>query len=131
SFGQSLLNNVRDIYSWYEQNLRFDFIVRGIMPDTTLVTTSVPLPEELADEIARLDGVEHVDKVSFVIARVGEGAGRQVVALPFTIDPKRRLPFVLASGDSARAADKLLQGEVILGTPLAQRLSLGVGDVLT
>ncbi|HLJ95638.1 MAG TPA: FtsX-like permease family protein [Gemmataceae bacterium] len=128
SSGQSLLNNVRDIYTWYERNLYWDFVVRGVVPDTTLVTTVVPLPEALAEQLAAVDGVEHVAKVSFVIARV---PGRQIVAMPCTIDPKRRLPFVLTTGDPSRAAEKLLQGEVVLGTPLAQRLGLKAGDELT
>src|SRR5207253_1624706 len=135
-----LLNNIRDIYTWYEQNLQFDFLVRGVMPDTTLVTTAVPLPEALAEQLAEVDGVEHVGKVNFVIARLpphptlspagGEGRvrGRQVMAMPCTIDPNRKLPIALATGDASHAAEKLLQGEVILGTALAQRLGLGVGD---
>jgi putative ABC transport system permease protein len=127
-FGQSLRNNVRDIYRWADRNVGFDFFVRGVMPDTTLLVAAVPLPEGLGDEIAALDCVRRVDKVSFVPTRA---AGRAVVALPLTLSAEAALPFALAAGDPEQARQALLGGDVILGTALAQRLGLGVGDTLT
>jgi putative ABC transport system permease protein len=127
SFGQSLRNNIRDIRRWYEQNLNVDYIIRGVMPDTTALITPAPLPERLADEIAGIEGVEHVGKVSFIPIRA---QGRQVGALPITVDPQRPLPFALATGDAGQARQGLQDGEVVLGTALAQRLGLKAGDSL-
>src|SRR5581483_5024555 len=127
SFGQSLRNNIRDVRRWYEQNLNVDYLVRGVMPDTTALITPAPLPEELAEQIAAIEGVEYVAKVSFIPVRA---QGRQIGALPITVDPQRPLPFRLATGDAATARQGLLRGEVVIGTPLAQRLGLKVGESL-
>jgi putative ABC transport system permease protein len=127
AFGQSMRNSVRDIYQWCDNNVGFDFIIRGIMPDTTLLITAVPLPEKLAEELAGVDGVQQVGKVSFLQARA---QGRPIVVLPFTIVEGQRLPFALASGDRHEAPRRLLQGEVVLGTALAHRCHLGVGDAI-
>jgi putative ABC transport system permease protein len=127
-FGQSLRNSIRSIYEWYEHNIPFDYMVRGVVPDSTLVVTTAPLPEELGDSLATLDGVACVDKANFIIARV---QGYQVVAIPTTLPPDRPLRFALASGDPVQVRAGLSQGEVVLGTVLAHRLGREVGDWIT
>jgi putative ABC transport system permease protein len=124
-FGQSMRNNIRHIYEWVANNIRDDFFVRGLMPDNTLVMTAAPLPEELGGELGRLEGVESVGKVSFLLGRCN---GRQVVLLPRTLPVEDRLPFALASGDAAEVRRRFRDGDLVLGTPLARRLGVGVGD---
>jgi putative ABC transport system permease protein len=125
AFGQSMRNNVRDVYKWCDRNVAFDFFVRGMMPDTTTLIATAPLPEELADQIARLDGVDRVQKVNFIPARAD---GRQIIALPCSFDEGQPLSMALASGDPAQALHGLVNAEVVLGSPLAHRLGLKVGD---
>ena len=128
AFGQSLLNSVRDIERWCDENLRLDFIVRGVMADTSLVVTPAPLPETLAEELARLDGVAFVGKVNFIPARVH---GRQVIVLPVSVDSGRDMPFSLVAGHEAEVKRRFLQGEVVVATALAHRVGLQVGDEIT
>jgi putative ABC transport system permease protein len=127
-FGQSLRNNVRHIYEWWERVIDIDFYVRGSWPDQTAQITTAAVPEALAEEIAALDGVERVGKFSFVAARAG---GRPVVILAFTVFPEQPVSLALVHGDPDDARHGLLQGEVVLGTALAQRLGLDVGDAIT
>jgi putative ABC transport system permease protein len=127
-FGQSLRNNIRDIYRWCDHNVGHDFFVRGIMPDTTTVMTAASIPEDVADKLAKLDGVDYVTKTSFVLTRV---QARPVVAIPISLSPDRPLPYSLGEGGEADTRERLRKGEVVLGAALAQRLGVGVGDKVT
>src|SRR5262249_52453552 len=127
AFGLSLRNNIRDIYNWCNRNVGHDFIIRGIMPDTTTILTAAPVPEELADRIAELPGVENARKIAFVLARVQD---RPAVAISVSVLADQPLPIALDSGDEVNAVARLGQGEVILGSPLAQRLGVGIGDMV-
>ncbi len=127
-FGQSFRNNLRHIHDWWERVATIDFYIRGAWPDMSVHIKTAALPEALAEEIGVLDGVEQVGKFSFVTARAG---GRPVVILAFTVSADRPPSLALAEGEPLAVQRGLLQGEVVLGTALAQRLGLRVGDEVT
>jgi putative ABC transport system permease protein len=127
-FGQSFVNNLRDIDRWLERVAEGDFIIRGAWPDVTNNITTVPLPEKLADDLRALGPVERVDKFCYILATAN---GRPVVILAYTYRPDRTPPLVLTAGESDEVRGGLQRGEVVLGTALGQRLGLGVGDTIT
>jgi putative ABC transport system permease protein len=127
-YGQSFLNNMRHMHAWFDRIVQTDFYIRGSWPDATLNITTAAVPEELAGEVRGLDGVEHVGQLNFVMARAG---GRQVAVLAYSFAPDRPVPLALADGDALAVRQGLVHGEVVLGTVLAQRLGLRVGDTLT
>jgi putative ABC transport system permease protein len=127
-FGQSMRNSVYDIYEWCDSIFAFDFMVRGVMPDTTTLITTAALPEDLEQQLAGMDGVARADKISFVSAKA---EGRQIVVLPFTVDDQRVLPFKLVAGQPDAVTHGLQRGDVVLATTLAQRLDKQVGDEVT
>jgi putative ABC transport system permease protein len=122
-FGLSLRNNIGDIYRWCDQNVGYDFMVRGIMPDTTTIMTAAAIPEDLADQFTAMNGVERVTKIRFVPARI---QGCQVIAIPLSLSRNSPLPLSVHA-DKDEIASHFRQGEVILGSALAQRLSVGDG----
>jgi putative ABC transport system permease protein len=129
TFGQSLLNNIRDIDRWMRNTVTADFIVRGLMPDSTTTITSVALPEALYEPLAHLDpNIERVDKVYFLLSRAGD---RQVVVIPRTFSAERDLPFALAQGTPQEVRAGLTRGEIVIGTALGQQLGLKVGDLIS
>ena len=127
SMGNSLLANVQDTADWYRRTVVGDFFVRGVMPDIG-TNRAVALPEKLGVEIAALPGADRADPLRFIPATA---AGRQVVVLarPFAAD--RPLPMDLYRGDPKDVLGGLLRGEVVIGTGLAFRTGLGVGDMVT
>ncbi len=127
-FGQSLRNNIRDIHKWADHTLGRDFYVRGNMPDTTVTITVSALAESLGDQLAALDGVARVEKVSFLPSRVG---GRPIVVLALTFGADEPLPFALTAGSPDDVRRGWTQGQTVLGNALAQRLGVGVGDTIT
>jgi putative ABC transport system permease protein len=126
--GHGLLASVRDIREWSSSVAAADFYVRGTMPDGAYAITMTMLPETLEAELARLDGVERVDKLTWVPARAHE---HRVVAIACTFAPDRPLPLHLVEGQPAAVLRGLLGGEAVVGIALAQRLRLEVGDDIT
>lgn len=125
--GNSLLNNVRDVHDWSRRTVTADFMIRSVMPDTGMVLAAA-LPPGLEVELTRLPGVESVDRLSFVPVRA---RGQQALLLARSFDPSKELSLDLAEGSRPEVLRKLLAGEAVLGTALAQRIDLGPGDVLT
>src|SRR5262249_47716713 len=81
-FRQALRNNIDDAYRWYERTILADFLVRGAMPDRSLILPSA-VPESLRPKLAALGGIAHVDMVHFVH---GRAEGRPVLVLARTFD---------------------------------------------
>jgi putative ABC transport system permease protein len=125
-FGQALRNNIDDAYHWYERTILADFLVRGVMPDRSLMLPSA-IPESLRPKLAALRGVGHVDMVHFVQARA---EGRAVLVLARTFEEGYPLRMDLVQ-DEAAVRRGLAEGGVVLGVGLAQSLRLGVGDTIT
>jgi putative ABC transport system permease protein len=124
-FGQSLINNLRDIHGWIERISACDFFIRKTWPpDLTTAITTAALPDRL-DKIDDPRLVQRIDKVSFLS---GQAGGQEVAILACSYSSDRLPALALAAGDPAEVLRKLLRGEVVLGTALAQRLGLGVGD---
>jgi putative ABC transport system permease protein len=124
SMGTAMLNNVRDTGEWYERTVVGDFFIRGAMPDLGTSTTAA-LPEALAEEISALPAAERVDMMRFV---PGTAGGEQVIVLARTFAPDRPLPLDLVEGEPQAVLAGLQRGELAIGTMLAQRLGVGIGD---
>jgi putative ABC transport system permease protein len=105
-----------------------DYFVRPVAPDAGALFATASSPESLAGAIGRLEGVDRVDRLSFVPARV-EGLRVLVLARSFAAD--RPPPLKLDDGRSEAVVRGLLRGEVVLATALAQKLGLGRGDEVT
>jgi putative ABC transport system permease protein len=126
-YGNTLLVLVQDIHAWIERETYADYYVRSTVPDVTTMITGATLPDALGDDLAAVDGVAQVDRFRWVPARAG-GQPVLVVALSFSLD--RPLPLDVVKGDGRNVLAGLCRGEAALGTGLAQRLGLGVGDAL-
>jgi putative ABC transport system permease protein len=126
AFGNSLLNTVRDLRSWYEQAVVGDFLVRGSMPDTGFLLPTA-LPESLGRDLGNLKDAARVERISFVPARAN---GEQVLVLARTFAADKPLPIDLQQGDPVAVRRGLARGDVVLGTTLARQLGLGCGDGL-
>jgi putative ABC transport system permease protein len=125
-FGHSLKGILRDLHDWYRQTIVADFLVRGSLPDTAFVLAAA-LPEALGEELARLEGVERVERISFL---AGQGHGRDVLVLARTF-AVQSLPLDLREGEAEPVRAGLLRGEVVLGAGLAEQLDLHRGDTFT
>lgn len=113
-----------DIRLWYESTITADFLVRTMMPDMN-GQSATTMPETLRQEISALDGVEKVDGVRFMQV---EAAGLDAILVAREFGVYDRLPMQLVGGDPAGMLQNLAQGEAVIGSVLAERSKLGIGD---
>jgi putative ABC transport system permease protein len=126
AFGHHLSSASGGLEQWYRRAIPADFLVRAAAPDAALLMTPA-LPERLADDLRAVAGVQRVDALRFLPVRVN-GHGALLLARTFAADEEP--PLDLISGKPEDVRQRVLAGEVVLGTALAQRLHLGVGDSL-
>ncbi len=125
--GTTIINNVEDVRTWYRRTMVGDFFLRAMFANPATGQT-VPMPESLGPEIARIPGITNVDTIRFLGGQVGD-TSVAVVIREFT-DPTN-LPVDLAQGSPDEVRRRLFQGEAVLGTVLANRLGLKLGDEFT
>jgi putative ABC transport system permease protein len=127
SFGTTLLNRLDDIRHWYERFAYGDFYLRSAFPDLTTLVTGAALPEAMEAELESLDGVARVDRINGALTHIGS---QPALVMAMTLSTDRPLPFELVAGEPDLAAQRLAEGDVLLGTGLARRLRLGIGDAI-
>lgn len=122
----NVLDNVRNIQQWYSQTIIGDFFVRASLPDFSS-GTAADLPEDVLKQLNEIQGVQSVSPMRFahvqsqddtLLLVANEYIGRQHVS------------FDLSSGTRQQALEGLSSGQVVLGSVLALRRGLGIGDTL-
>jgi putative ABC transport system permease protein len=126
-FGHTVLNTLADVRHWCDRAIPADFLVRGSTPDPGFLLTAA-LPENLADGLAALGGVEAVDTVTFIPTRV---RGEPTLVLARTFPSDRPLPLDLRGGDAVAIRQGLAAGGAVLATGLARSVGAGPGDLVT
>jgi putative ABC transport system permease protein len=124
--GTTISNNVEDVRAWFRRTVIGDFFVRAMFPDPA-TGTAADIPESLEQQIAVIPGVRGVSSVRYVPAQAGD----QAVVIFVRHFPKSDPPPIhLVAGDPEHVEERLEAGEVLVGTVVAKRLGLGVGDEL-
>jgi putative ABC transport system permease protein len=126
SLGTTILSNVRDVRMWQERTLAGDFFVRAMYPDLS-TGQAAEMPESLGPQIAAIEGVQQVSTLRCVGATVNE---EQVVVVLRDFGGAGELPLDLRVGQPDDIRRRLLDGEVVVGTVLAKKAGVGVGDCL-
>jgi len=122
----SILDNIREVQSWYQNALLGDFFVRAAMPSMA-TGQSADMPTGLMEEFKAIPEVASIDSLRFVNSRIGDFAV-VIVAREFKSSHNRF--FDLRSGDSEAVNAGILKGEVVIGSVLAERASLKIGDTV-
>jgi putative ABC transport system permease protein len=125
-FGQVILVSVDDVHDWCDRVIASDFLVRAHLPEPSTLLTGA-MPEELAEDIAGLDGVARAGKLAFIPARA---AGQDVIVLARTWTGDEPLGIDLIDGREDQVRQGLLAGQVVIGSHLGLQAGLGIGDVL-
>lgn len=120
----SVIDNVNDVRNWYRKTIIADFFVRAMAPDMA-TGLAADLPDSLDPEIRNVPGITSLDAVRFVSVKA---AGEQVIMIVRSFDDPELQEFDLVSGDPSRVRASLGTGEVVIGSVLAERAKLKVGD---
>jgi putative ABC transport system permease protein len=120
----NILDNVENVKNWYSRAIIGDFYVRASMPDLA-TGAAADLPEGIGEKLATIEGIETLDAMRFVSAQSGEHS-ILIVVREFVGNPNNF--FDLEEGTPAETQQGLSAGKVVIGTVLAKRLDVHVGD---
>ncbi len=123
ALGSIIATTVGDVHTWYRQTLQGDFFLRTAFPDNA-TGESVLVPDALEEEVRRIPGVTSVDTMRFFNTHVGQ---RAVVFVSREF-PDPEPPIALYRADPHQVRSLLLQGDVVIGTRLAEQLHVKPGD---
>ena len=115
--GTTVVNSVDDLQRWISKTIVYDFYVRAMMPDMA-TGQAADIPEGAGQEIKQIPGIAKVGTVRLAPAKA---AGYPVIIVSKDFSASSRLPLDLAIGEPARVLRELAKGQVVIGTPLAQR----------
>jgi putative ABC transport system permease protein len=120
----TILDNIRDVQFWYKRTIVGDFFVRAAMPDMSS-GHAADMPEGFPEKVAAVDGILTSDTMRFVSARAGE---LSVIAIVRQFNSPTQDYFDLVQGKEDQVMQGIRQGQVVLGSVLAERAQLNVGD---
>ena len=124
--GYAILDNVEDVRQWYRQAIRGDYFVRAMIPDFNS-GRSADLPAELGVDLREVRGIRNLETVSFTENQIGEQ--KVIVICRDFVDPEE-IPFDAIEGDPRQLVAELKKGKVVVGSVLALRLEIKVGDMV-
>jgi putative ABC transport system permease protein len=122
----TVLDNVQNVKDWYQKTLIADFFVRATMPDMA-TGLAADLPDGLDEELLAVDGVEGIDAIRLISAKVQD---QNVILIVRGFDDASLQQFDVVRGDESKIRQQLADGQVVIGSVLAQRTNLQVGDEL-
>jgi putative ABC transport system permease protein len=142
ALANSLLDNVKDVRDWANVAIAGDFVIRSMMPDMGS-GTAPDLPTELGDELEKLPRIKSLEDTSFIQVNIpaknigglapsdeSDAESLTAIAIARSLGGEGPPAFDLVEGDLDKIRDEMHEGEVVIGTVLAQRLGLKVGDKL-
>ena len=124
--GNEITGTIDHLYRWFDRLAVVDYFVTGSLGDVGFSITPVNLPESAKEDISRLASIERVTATSFLVSRV-----RDKMVVTLVNEHAEQAPSILtfARDSPPDAATRLARGEgVVVGTGLAQRLKLDIGD---
>jgi putative ABC transport system permease protein len=125
SVGHAVISSVRDTRDWSMRLAVADYYVSAAIPGGGFASGAAALPEPLENDLSQIEGVERVDKANWLPSRAN---GQRIIVRAYTVRADRPPVLDVAQGDLSNIVDALLNGEVVVGVPLGERLGVGAGD---
>lgn len=122
----AILDSMGDVATWYHRVIVGDFFIRAMLPDMS-GGPSAGVPKGADDEVREVPGVRWVGTTTFVPANA---AGAPVMAVVREFADDEPLHLDLKTGNEDTLRQELREGQVVIGTVLAQRTGLTTGDEL-
>lgn len=123
----SVIDNVNDVKAWYGKAIIGDFVVRAMMPDVES-GLAADIPDSVGEQLEHLAGIATLDRMRAVSTKVDD---QSVIVIARDYPTDNQLTFDIRGDRPNDLRARLLQGEVVIGSVLAQRLGLEAGDELT
>jgi putative ABC transport system permease protein len=124
----SVMDTVENVRSWYRKSIVADFFVRAEAPSMA-TGAATDIPDSIAPEIKRVAGIETIDALRLGAGIKAADEDATIIARDHSRDEPPDLDLV--SGDLSKLRDQFREGQVAIGSVLAERTKLKVGDKIT
>ena len=135
SLGTNILDNVNDIHTWLDKTLKGDFFIRLMNQDvaTGQAAENARIAGQRSSRHRRRGQRRFAPATSPApsTSPSGEDGKQPVIVCVRDFTDKGNLPLDIKDGDPAEVRQRLAEGEVVLGTVLAHRIGVKVGDEIT
>ncbi len=122
----TILDNVYTVKNWYRKTVQGDFFIWiGDAPGSKDARDAKKLPEQMATDIHSVPHVTGIDTLSVVNVTAHDQFPTVIVR---DFPSEDYVNFDTLEADSATLKGRLEQGEVVVGSVLAQRAGLATGD---
>ncbi|HVT27096.1 MAG TPA: FtsX-like permease family protein [Lacipirellulaceae bacterium] len=125
SLANSIMDTVENVRTWYQRAYVADFWIRAEGPSMG-TGTAANVPDAIESDIKRVDGVETVDGLRFASGIEVNGEEATIIARDHTKNEPPDLDVI--TGDLSKLREQFAHGEVAIGSVLAERTHLKVGD---
>jgi putative ABC transport system permease protein len=122
--GNAVIDNINDVQDWYRRTIVGDYFVRAMIPDMS-TGAAADLPDGIGDKIRAIPGIKSLETVRFVKT---EASGHDVIVIVREFVDDDRVNLDLVDGEEQQVRQRLHDGQVVIGTVLAQRADLKLGD---
>jgi putative ABC transport system permease protein len=123
----NVLDNVRNVKTWYSRTIIGDFFVRASLPDFSS-GAAADLPDTVEDQVAQIAGIEKVEGMRFASIQSNDES-LMLIVKSFLGEPTQFLD--IDQGTPEQAWQGLANHQVVIGSVLALRRNLQVGDTLS
>ncbi len=123
----AVVDNVSNVRNWYHRSIVADFFVRAMAPSLS-TGLAADVPDEVGAEIRKVPGIRSTETMRFAQARA---AGLPVILIARSFPTGAVPDFDLESGDPQTLLQQLRDGQVVLGSVLAERAGLKRGDAVS
>jgi putative ABC transport system permease protein len=122
----SVMNYVENVRSWYRKTIVADFFVRASNPDMATGLLA-DLPDSIGPQIEKIPGIKSHDAMRMVKVKVGN---ENAVLFARDYSSPEAPDLDIVRGDAGQLRQQLKDGQVALGSVLAERLNLKAGGVI-
>lgn len=120
----NILDNVQNVRQWYEKSFAGDFFIRASMPD--LATGSAAnLPDDVGQRLSQAEGIARLDTLRLVSTTSEDS---DVLLVIGSHSPDFESGLDLVSGTYRSAVEGMEAGGAIIGSVIAERRKLVLGD---
>jgi putative ABC transport system permease protein len=123
----SVIDNVNNVKDWYRKTIVADFFVRAMAPDMAS-GLAADLPDSIGPKLEKIPGIENLDALRFVSVKA---AGERAILVARDHSSEKAPDLDVVEGDISQLRQQFREGQVALGSVLAQQTNLKVGDNIT
>ncbi|MBW3597368.1 MAG: ABC transporter permease [Planctomycetes bacterium] len=120
----NVIDAIDDVQSWYRRVMAGDFFLRTMVFDLAS-WESPPLPEGVEEKVRAIEGIKYAYGVRLVS---GRAAGQDVMIAAREFPTAETISQVFKDMTSEELRQRFLEGQVTIGSVLAQRTGLEAGD---